>query len=50
MLDLVFILVMVAFFGLTWLFVKACERIIGPDVEGEKLDASEESLATERAA
>jgi hypothetical protein len=31
--DVIFIAILVAFFALTVLFVKACERIIGPDLE-----------------
>jgi hypothetical protein len=38
----------VAFFALAYGFVKACERIIGPDVEAERADterADEEAEA-----
>jgi hypothetical protein len=50
MLDVLFVAIMVAFFGLTWLFVKACEKIIGPDVEGEQADDSAAPSTMERAA
>ncbi len=32
MVDLLLLLVLAAFFGLSLAFVRACERIIGPDV------------------
>lgn len=35
MADLLFVLIVVAFFGLMVLLVKACDRIIGPDEAGE---------------
>jgi uncharacterized iron-regulated membrane protein len=37
MADLLFILIVVGFFGLMVLLVKACDRIIGPD---ESLESS----------
>ena len=40
MLDLIFLGVIVAFFAVAVLFVKACERIIGPDVETSRLDSN----------
>jgi len=33
--DVLFLAVLVAFFALAVVFVHACERIIGPDLEGE---------------
>jgi hypothetical protein len=39
MADLILLGVLVAFFALAVLFVKACERIIGPDVEATRIDA-----------
>ena len=39
MLDLIFLGVIVAFFAVAVLFVKACERIIGPDIETTRLEA-----------
>jgi len=38
MTDLLLIAVLCAFFGLALLFVKACERIVGPDTETERLE------------
>jgi hypothetical protein len=35
MADVLFLLVFVAFFALAVVFVKACERIIGPDTESQ---------------
>jgi hypothetical protein len=35
--DLLLLAVLCAFFGLALLFVKACERIVGPDTEAERL-------------
>jgi hypothetical protein len=39
--DLVFIGVLVAFFAVALLFVKGCDRIIGPDIEvmGDEAEA-----------
>ncbi len=39
MLDLLFLTVIVAFFALMVLFVRLCERIVGPD-EGLGLDVA----------
>lgn len=50
MLDVLFVAVMIGFFALTWLFVKACEKIIGPDVEAESVDTAPEPRGVERAA
>jgi hypothetical protein len=33
--DVLFLAVLVAFFAVAVVFVHACERIIGPDLEGE---------------
>ncbi len=33
--DIILVAVLVAFFALAVVFVKACERIIGPDVEAD---------------
>jgi hypothetical protein len=33
--DVLFLALLVAFFGLAVVFVHACERIIGPDLEAE---------------
>ncbi len=37
MTDVILVAVIVAFFALSVLFVRACERIIGPDVEGDRV-------------
>jgi hypothetical protein len=38
MVDVILLGVIVAFFALAVAFVKACERIIGPDVESQRVD------------
>ncbi len=38
MVDVILLAIIVAFFALAVLFVKACERIIGPDVESQRVD------------
>jgi hypothetical protein len=35
--DVLFLAMLVAFFAVAVLFVHACERIIGPDLEAENL-------------
>jgi hypothetical protein len=40
MLDVIFLGVIVAFFAVAVLFVKACERIIGPDVETTRAESN----------
>ena len=50
MVDLLLVLVMVAFFGLAVLFVKACERIVGPDVETTRVETDAGATETEVAA
>ena len=37
--DLIFIAILAAFFALALGLVRACERIIGPDVESTRVDA-----------
>jgi hypothetical protein len=37
--DVMFVAILTAFFALAVVFVKACERIIGPDVEAARGDA-----------
>jgi hypothetical protein len=39
MVDVILLGIIVAFFAVAVLFVKACERIIGPDVESQRVDA-----------
>jgi uncharacterized iron-regulated membrane protein len=46
--DVVFVLILLAFFGLALLFVRACDRIIGPDeqdVAGDGQPAPTEQAA-----
>ena len=38
MTDVLLLAVLVAFFALAVLFVRACERIIGPDLEADAAD------------
>ena len=38
MADVIMIAILLAFFALAVAFVKACERIIGPDIEGARAD------------
>ena len=49
MADVVFIAILVAFFGVALLFVKGCERIIGPDLAvidvDDEADADQEMAA-----
>jgi hypothetical protein len=37
--DLIFVVILTAFFALAVVFVKACERIIGPDIEAARSEA-----------
>ncbi len=37
--DVIFIAILTAFFALTVVFVKACELIIGPDLEAARSDS-----------
>ena len=48
MTDVLMLAIMVAFFALAVLFIKGCERIVGPDVETARADvdaAAEEPVA-----
>lgn len=47
MTDVLFLAVLVAFFAVAVVFVHACERIIGPDLEA---DAPADAAEPERAA
>jgi hypothetical protein len=38
--DVIFIAILTAFFALTVVFVKACELIIGPDVEAVRSEST----------
>lgn len=40
--DVIFVAILTAFFALAVVFVKACERIIGPDVEASRSEMSTE--------
>ena len=48
--DVIFIAILTAFFGLSVVFVKACELIIGPDVEAERVGSGGTAGADEQAA
>jgi hypothetical protein len=50
MTDLLMLAIFVAFFAVAVVFVKACERIIGPDVEAARGDAGEPATGEEQAA
>jgi len=43
------LVMMVAFFALAYAFVKACERIIGPDLEASRADTSDATPEREAA-
>jgi len=44
--DIIYLVATVGFFGLMWLFVIGCDRIIGPDEEtGEQGATQSESIA-----
>ena len=46
MADLIFVLIVLGFFGLMVLLVKACDRIIGPDgPNGSTTEAAQAPLA-----
>lgn len=46
MTDVIFLAVLVAFFALAVVFVRACEHIIGPDLESQaSVDATESDRA-----
>jgi hypothetical protein len=40
MVDVILVAILVAFFALAVLFVRACELIIGPDIEAERAGAT----------
>ena len=48
--DVIFIAILAAFFALAVVFVKACERIIGPDIEASRNEASGETTDNQVAA
>jgi hypothetical protein len=41
--DVIFLAIMVAFFAIAVVFVKACELIVGPDTGAEPVEGSTES-------
>ena len=45
--DVIFIAILTAFFALTVVFVKACELIIGPDIEAARSDGDTGATDTE---
>jgi hypothetical protein len=47
MTDVLFVLVLIAFFAVCVGFVKVCERIIGPDPEGVSLSTGPEAIVEE---
>lgn len=50
MADLLYIFVLIGFFALMVLFVRVCERIVGPDDTGAALDvAADRPVTTEEA-
>jgi hypothetical protein len=40
MTDILMLAIMVAFFAVAVVFVKACERIIGPDIEATRTEGT----------
>jgi hypothetical protein len=50
MADVIFVLVLIAFFALAVLFVKACDRIIGADADVVGVPEDEETGDTDRVA
>ncbi len=38
MVDVIFVAILGAFFALAVVFVKACDLIIGPDIEAQRVD------------
>lgn len=50
MIDLIFVAILIAFFALSVVFVKACDRIIGPSEEGSAAQAGSPSATAEKVA
>ena len=48
--DVIFVAIVCAFFALALVFVKACERIIGPDVEATRVEVEAAEPGTRAAA
>jgi hypothetical protein len=47
MTDILMLAILVAFFALAVVFVKACERIIGPDIEAVRNEGSSVDASTD---
>ena len=47
MTDVLMLAIIVAFFALAVVFVKACERIIGPDIEAVRAEGMVTDAATD---
>jgi hypothetical protein len=47
MTDVLFFAVLTAFFALCLLFVKACDKIIGPDTEAERAETEPNASGTD---
>ncbi len=45
--DVIFVAILVAFFALAVVFVKACEHIIGPDIEAARSESGAGGTMTE---
>jgi hypothetical protein len=41
--DVIFLAIVVAFFALAVVFVKACEVIVGPDTDSERVESATET-------
>ena len=50
MTDLLMLAILVAFFALAVVVVKACERIIGPDIDAPRVEAGLSAAGGEQAA
>jgi hypothetical protein len=48
--DVIFLAIMVAFFALSVAFVKACEVIVGPDTESQRVESETAAEPSEPAA
>ena len=48
--DVLMLAILVAFFALAVVLVKACERIIGPDIEATRVEAGLPAVGEEQAA
>jgi hypothetical protein len=50
--DVIFLATIVAFFGVAWLLVKGCERIMGPQLElvDDDAEPSDDEPGVEQAA